>query len=71
MASRNLHKRTKFGQLPGDIPIGAKIHMLEGGDEFYLFPWQKITKEGMKVFKNEFVQKANRRFRRERPTVEE
>lgn len=67
MASRSFHKKIKFGQLPGDIPIGAKIQMLESRDEFYLFPWQLIDKNAISSFRRDHKKRSNRRFRRQKP----
>jgi hypothetical protein len=53
MAASALYKRTRMGQLPGDIPRQAKAAILEG-------KIRTSTKTGKRLF----VKKANRRMRR-------
>ena len=58
MGKRSDHKRTKFGMLPGDKPLSAKIAMVEGRPH-------AADVHCAKGFKKDFVRMANRRARRQ------
>lgn len=51
------HKKTKFGMLPGDKPLSAKIAMVEGRPH-------PQDEDCAKAFKRDHAKKANRRMRR-------
>lgn len=65
------YKRTKFGELTGDVSREAKIKMLEKKQEFFVWPWQLITLTTIKSFRKEYRKKANRRFRKDKSFIEE
>lgn len=69
MAQRNLHKRGKVGELPGDINLGAKIKMLESKTPFYYHPWQKMRASTISGYRNDHYKKVktshDRRMERE------
>lgn len=62
------HKRTKFGQLPGDLTVQAKACMIEKGVQPRFRHLSEQTDEERrrhaKSFKRDFVRMANRRSRR-------
>jgi hypothetical protein len=59
------YKRSKFSQLPGDIPKDYKIRMLESKQPFLVWPWQRMGVRAIQTFRNEFYKRANRRLRRQ------
>ncbi len=61
--NKSRHKRSKFGDLPGDLSKQVKINMLEGNTPIQVFPWQTINDKCAKSYRKDFQKKANRRFR--------
>lgn len=64
-------KKTNFGQLPGDVGIGYKIHMLEERQAQERPNGGFVTEKQVKSFVREHVKKANRRFRHNKPKLED
>jgi hypothetical protein len=53
----SLHRKTKFGMLPGDVPLDVKIEMLEKGTV------DREEPKRARAFKKAFAKMANRRVR--------
>ena len=60
----SVHKQMKFGKLPGDKGLSAKIAMLEGKPH-------PADEKCAKSFKKDFVKRANKRMRRKPIAVDE
>lgn len=67
-------KRTKHGQLPGDLPKAIKIRMRECKEpiEVYYGPGhsQIINTNCIKKFRKDLAKRGNRRFRHKPITLE-
>ncbi len=59
-------KRSKMGQLPGDLSIRTKIRMMEKDEPIDVFPWQRISTKVIKIFRKIQKQRAEKKFRRGR-----
>jgi hypothetical protein len=57
------YKKSKMGQVPGDVSRWTKIKMLEDQTPIRVTPWHTITEKCAKSFKKDHIKKANRRFR--------
>lgn len=69
--SRNEHKRVKHRQEPGDVPKQVKIAMREKRTPIQLFPWQVISDEAAKTFRNVVKEKGRTvQRRRDKAAIE-
>lgn len=62
--NRSIHKRGKFGQLPGSLSKRLKIRMLESREPFSVSPWQEISVKSISTYRNNHYKKLKKRFRK-------
>jgi len=56
-------KKSKMGQLPGDVSIRTKIRMMESNEPIKIFLWHEINTKAIKAFRKVQKRKAEKRLR--------